>query len=70
MLFISNSGCSLVRLKCASGGREIGGSNPLTPTINIASLYSSGAIFLVKQNLNSLKRFGFEKIELIISKKI
>ena len=26
------SGCSLVRLKCASGGRESGGSNPLTPT--------------------------------------
>lgn len=30
--FILNSGCSLVRLKCASGGRESGGSNPLTPT--------------------------------------
>lgn len=27
-----HTGCSLVRLKCASGGREIGGSNPLTPT--------------------------------------
>ena len=26
------SGCSLVRLKCSSGGREIGGSNPLIPT--------------------------------------
>ena len=26
------SGCSLVRLKCWSGGPEIGGSNPLIPT--------------------------------------
>ena len=33
MLFANISGCSLVRLKCASGGRESGGSNPLTPTI-------------------------------------
>ena len=32
-LTILISGCSLVRLKCASGGREIGGSNPLTPTL-------------------------------------
>ena len=29
---VPNSGCSLVRLKCWSGGPEIGGSNPLIPT--------------------------------------
>jgi len=28
----SFSGCSLVQLKCWSGGPEIGGSNPLIPT--------------------------------------
>ena len=29
------AGCSLARLKCSSGGRVSGGSNPLIPTIKI-----------------------------------
>ncbi len=32
LLYISFSGRSLARLKCWSGGPEIGGSNPLAPT--------------------------------------
>ena len=27
-----NTGCSSVRLECASGGREVAGSNPVIPT--------------------------------------
>ena len=34
---ITSSGCSLVRLKYSSGGRESGGSNPLIPTKNAAT---------------------------------
>ena len=45
-----NSGCSLVRLKCWSGGPEIGGSNPLIPTSRYLTSMKLGFLFGIESS--------------------
>ena len=53
--YVKNSGCSLVRLKCWSGGPEIGGSNPLIPTKGLKGIFRIENVNFLK-NLWKLKR--------------
>ena len=63
----SHSGRSLVRLKCWSGGPEIGGSNPLAPTQKPDSIVSGFFIWTCRSSLRStvqIKKTKIDKVNL------
>lgn len=47
-----NTGCSSVRLECASGGREVAGSNPVIPTKVVKAYCKSSSYELLLLRLD------------------